>query len=75
MSLEGLVRVRNALTAIRGGDRRFSILYVPQSQTVKGMENIIVREAKNLGITWDRGDDERWREILNEFKFTPNIWS
>ncbi len=73
-SLEELVRVRDSLLAIREGDKNFCLLFVTISQTYEGKENIIVKEAKDLNSEWDGADSVRWKQILDEFKFTPNIW-
>lgn len=72
--LNALICVREALKEIRGGDTHFTILFIPQSKEFDGVENIIVREAKNFKSEWDGGDSLRWKKILDEFKFAPNIW-
>ena len=72
--LENLIKVRDALTTIRNGDKQFALLFVPNVQTYEGTENIIIREAKDLKSMWDGGGHTRWKEILDEFKFTPTIW-
>lgn len=74
LNLETLVKVRDSLTIIREGDKNFCLLYVPQVKIFEGVENIIVREAKNLTKEWDGADTQRWKQILDEFKFTPGIW-
>lgn len=74
LSLEALVHVRDSLTIIRAGDKNFCILFIPHAKTYDGIENIIVREAKNLNSEWDGADSVRWKQILDEFKFTPDIW-
>ncbi len=73
-SLETLVRVRDSLLATREGDKNFCLLFMPNSQTYEGTENIIVREAKNLSTNWTGADPIRWKQVLGEFKFTPDIW-
>ena len=72
--LENLIKVRNALTTIRNGDKQFALLFVPNVQTYEGTKNIMIREAKNLKPGWEGGDHTRWKKILDEFKFTPTIW-
>jgi len=74
-TFETLVRVRDSLTTIRQGDKQFAILFVPNSQTYEGAENIIVREAIKLKDGWNGANPARWHEILSEFKFTPDIWT
>lgn len=73
-NLETLIQVRDALTHIREGNRNFCLLFVPNIQTYDGAENIIIRPAKKLREGWDGGNPARWREILGEFHFIPNIW-
>ncbi len=73
--LNALKEVRDALTAIRGGNTCFTLLFLPQEQKFDGVENIIVCEAKNLKSGWDGGDSARWKEILDAFRFSADIWS
>ena len=73
--LNALKEVRDALAAIRGGDSRFTLLFLPHEQKFDGVENIIVREAKNLKSGWNGGDSARWKEILDAFRFSADIWS
>ena len=73
--MNALKEVRDALTVIREGDRRFMLLFLPQEQKFDGVENIIVREAKNLKLGWDGGDSARWKEILDTFSFSADIWT
>ena len=73
--LNALKEVRDALTAIRGGDTHFTLLFLPHEQKFDGIENIVVREAKNLKSGWDGGDSARWKEILDVFRFSADIWT
>ncbi len=73
--LGAITCVRDALVQIREGDGQFVLLFLPQEKKFDSFENIIVREAKNLKSGWDGGDSARWKQILDEFKFIPGIWS
>ena len=75
LDLDTLLQVRNALTTIRDGNKHFCLLYVSENPLCENTENIIVRTAKSLGPRWNQADPVRWREILDEFKFTPDIWA
>lgn len=73
---ETLCHLRNSLILIRQGNKDFAILFVTKKQRFSSFENILVREStKIMPCGWDGGDNLRWREILNEFKFTPDIWA
>jgi hypothetical protein len=50
-------------------------LFLPHEQKFDGIENIVVREAKNLKSGWDGGDSARWKEILDVFRFSADIWT
>ena len=62
------------MTIIRDGDKNFCLLFIPHTKIYEGNENIIVREAKNLKVGWTGADSIRWKEILDDFKFAPDIW-
>lgn len=47
-NLETLIKVRDSLTKIREGNNQFRLLFVTNLKKYEGIENIIVREAKNL---------------------------
>lgn len=72
--LATLIKVRDSLTIIRDGDKNFCLLFLTPVKTYEGKENIIVHEAKNLSREWHGADTQRWKQILDEFKFTSDIW-
>lgn len=74
LTLENLISVRNGLTTIREGDNNFTLLMVTHFKTFDGVDNIIVREAEMLGESWNEGDSQRWKDILDEFKYKEGIW-
>jgi len=75
---ETLYHLRDSLVCIREGNRDFSILFVTKEKSFDDFENIFVRESVKTITTWgpwDGGDNERWRTILGELKFTSEIWN
>jgi hypothetical protein len=77
LKIESIINLRNSLTKIRCEKNNFVILVVSLEKNYEDFENIIIREGKRFckpDTTWDLGDYERWKEILDEFKFSSDIW-
>ena len=73
---ETLSHLRDSLKSIRQENKDFAILFVTTRERFSSFDNILVREStKVMPGGWDHGDPVRWREILDEFKFTPDIWA
>ncbi len=66
-----IIKLRNSLNTIRDGDKNFCILYIPREQI---FENVIVREMNDLWYTTVHINLNIFSKIMNEFKFSSDIW-
>jgi hypothetical protein len=72
---ETLVKVRDALTFFRDGNKQFMLLVVSKDQGNVNFENIMIREASNVRVDHEiKRDPLCWQKIFQEFKFTSDIW-
>lgn len=67
-------KLRNAITHIREGKTNFSILFISANPAFDSFENVYVRHSTPIGSDWTQADSARWKEILDEFKFSTTIW-
>lgn len=68
--------VRNSLLTIREGSKDFVLLAISKIKMSESFENIIVRDAPKFKLRRKGGKNTpRWKQILDEFTFTPEIWS
>jgi hypothetical protein len=74
---ETLLRLRDSISVSRDNDHNFFLLFVPEIKVYDDFENIIIRESKNYLKRWPSHFwtyKTNWSEILDEFKFAPDIW-
>ena len=67
-------KLRNSITQIRDGKTDFSILFISKNPTFESFDNIYVRQSTPISCCWTQADSVRWKQILDEFKFSPTIW-
>ena len=73
ISCSTISNLRDSLKELRDNDMNFCILFITDKPTFNSFENIIVREASTIEYP-DGSNPERWKQILDEFRFTPDIW-
>ncbi len=72
---ETVLKLRNALTILREGNKNFMMLLVSQQKIYDDFENIIVRHTSNVNETYlVEPDQAAWSSIFKEFKFSPTLW-
>ncbi len=74
-SKEVILKLRESIVDIRDGDKNFAILLVGKKINIENFQNVYFFESTKVPSGWDSGDPIRWKEILDQFKFTPDIWA
>ncbi|CAO4840330.1 MAG: hypothetical protein CNLJKLNK_00289 [Holosporales bacterium] len=74
VSLETLNRLYESILYSRDNNANFEILYVPQFSDKKDFAQVKIRPASIFLQLWHGGIQDQWKEILDQFKFAPNIW-
>ncbi len=75
INIKTIKNIRDSLIINRNGNKKFILFCIVQNRPFEDFENIIVKEGFQMKGCWEGGDDStRWKEILDQFKFTPDIW-
>ncbi|MBA4249103.1 MAG: hypothetical protein C0432_00055 [Candidatus Puniceispirillum sp.] len=74
-SKDVLLKLCSSITNLRSGNKNFALLLVMKKKTIDNFQNIFIFESNKVAPGWDGGDSARWKEILDQFKFTLDIWA
>lgn len=69
-------KLRDAIKNNRDQNKNFILLVITNQRKFDDFDNVIVKDGFEMKAAWDGGKDEdKWKETLDQFKFTPNIWN
>lgn len=77
LNKEEIIMLRNAIIRNRNGNKNFIILNITNIRKFENFDNIITADQFQMKGHWEGGDINdtiRWKEILDQFKFAPDIW-
>lgn len=77
LNKETITNLRNAIIRNRNGNKNFIILNITDIKKFESFDNIVTADQFQMKGFWEGGninDTIRWKEILDQFKFTPDIW-
>ncbi|MDP3371567.1 MAG: hypothetical protein Q8S21_01530 [Candidatus Paracaedibacteraceae bacterium] len=75
VNMDAPIKIRNALNVVRDGNKDFILLWVTICKKFDDLENILVREDPGILDLWADKKSVGFCQILDEFKFTPDIWA